>query len=69
MPDSVYKEISIVGSSHRSWEEAAQSAIDAAGESLTDLRHAEVTRQDIKLDELGKVLAFRTWMKLTFKVR
>ena len=40
MADSVYKVIDLVGSSERSWEEAARTAVEAAGKSLKNLRIA-----------------------------
>ncbi len=67
MPSSVYKVIEIVGSSPDSWEKAAQAALDKAGKSLRDLRVAEVAALDIHLDEKGKIAAFRTKLKVSFK--
>ncbi len=66
MPDSVYKVIEIVGSSPDSWEKAATAGIDAASKSLRDLRVAEVVSLDVHLDG-GKIAAFRTKLKLSFK--
>lgn len=67
MPNSVYKVIEIVGSSPDSWEKAAQGALEKASKSLRDLRVAEVTQLDIHLDEKGKVAAYRTKLKVSFK--
>ena len=67
MPESIYKVIEVVGSSDVSWEEAAKKAIDKATKSLKDLRVAEVTAQDLKINEEGKVVAYRTRLKLSFK--
>lgn len=66
MPDSTYKIIELVGSSEISWEDAAKKAIDTASQSLKELRIAEVVEQDIKI-EAGKVVMFRTRLKLSFK--
>ena len=66
MADSVYKVIELVGTSSESWEKAAQAAVDRAAQSLRDLRIAEVVEQDLVVDE-GKVTAFRTKLKLSFK--
>lgn len=66
MAESVYKVIELVGSSTTSWEEAARTAIETAGKSLKDLRVAEVSAQDVKLEE-GKVAAYRTRVKVSFK--
>nr|HOO45554.1 dodecin family protein [Deltaproteobacteria bacterium] len=37
MPDSVYKVIELVGTSEKSWEEAAKSAVETASKSLKEL--------------------------------
>jgi flavin-binding protein dodecin len=66
MAESVYKIIDLVGSSPDSWEEAARRAVETAGKSLRDLRVAEVTKLDMKI-EGGKVTAFRARVKLSFK--
>ncbi len=66
MPDSVYKVIELVGSSTKSWEDAAQSAITRASESLRDLRIAEVVQMDMHLKD-GKIECYRTKIKVSFK--
>ncbi|MBG08120.1 MAG: transporter [Halobacteriovoraceae bacterium] len=66
MSDSIYKVIEVVGSSPNSWEEAAKKAIERASESLRNLRVAEVIDQDIKIEN-GKLSAYRTKLKLSFK--
>ena len=68
MSESVYKVINLVGTSTSSWESAAQTAINAAGQSLTDLRVAEVDKLDMKVED-GKVVAYRARVKLSFKYR
>lgn len=68
MADSIYKVIEIVGTSEVSWEEAAKNAIERASATLEDLRVAEVTAQDLKIEN-GKVVAFRTKISLSFKFR
>jgi flavin-binding protein dodecin len=55
-----------VGTSEKSWENAAQNAVKAAGESLRDLRIAEIGKLDMKVEE-GKVVAYRARVKLSFK--
>jgi len=66
MPDSIYKVIELVGSSENSWEEAAKNAVETACKSLRELRIAEVEQLDMKVEN-GKVVAFRTRVKLSFK--
>lgn len=67
MPDSVYKVVELVGSSPDSWEKAAASALKVAAKSLKDLRIAEVSQLDLQLDEKGKVRAYRTKLKVSFR--
>ena len=66
MADSVYKVIELVGTSPESWEKAAAVAVEQAAKSLRDLRIAEVVEMDIQIDD-GKVRAYRTKIKLSFK--
>jgi flavin-binding protein dodecin len=64
--DSVYRIIDVVGVSETSWEDAGRKAVETAAGSLRDLRVAEVTKMDMKVDN-GKVTAFRTRVALSFK--
>lgn len=66
MPGSTYKIIELVGTSDKSWEEAASTAVETAGESLKDLRVAEVTKLDVTVEN-GKVKSYRTRLNLSFK--
>ncbi len=66
MGESVYKVIELVGTSTESWEKAAAAAVATAGESLRDLRVAEIMQLDMHLEE-GKVLAYRARVKVSFK--
>jgi flavin-binding protein dodecin len=66
MSESVYKVIEIIGTSSKSWEAAAASAIERAAQSLRDLRVAEVTEQDVQIKD-GKIEFYRTKLKLSFK--
>ena len=66
MSDSIYKIIELVGTSKTSWEEAAKTAVEAAGESLHNLRVAEITKLDMKVEN-GKVSAYRARVSLSFK--
>ena len=68
MADSIYKVIEIVGTSEKSWDEAAKNAVERASQTLEDLRVAEVTSQDLKIEN-GKVVAYRTKLSLSFKFR
>ena len=66
MAESVYKVIELVGTSTDSWEAAGRAAVERAGETLRDLRIAEVVEQDIQLKD-GKVELYRVKMKVSFK--
>jgi dodecin len=66
MAESVYKIIEIVGTSTESWEKAAKTAVERASQSLRDLRVAEVAQQDLVIEN-GKVTAFRSRLKVSFK--
>lgn len=66
MSESVYKVIELVGASPTSWEEAAKNAVETASKSLKDLRVAEISKLDMKV-EGGKVTAFRARVNLSFK--
>ena len=66
MAESVYKVIELVGTSTDSWEKAAKAAIERASKSLRDLRVAEVIGQNLVI-ERGKVEAYRTKLKVSFK--
>jgi len=67
MVESVYKIIELVGTSKESWEKAAASAVERAGETLRDLRIAEVQELDMQIVD-GKVTAYRAKVKVSFKV-
>jgi len=63
---SVYRVTEVIGTSTKSWEEAAAEAIKTASKSLRDLRVAEVVLQDIHLEDGGKI-TYRTKLQLSFK--
>ncbi len=63
---SVYKIIELVGTSGKSWEDAASAAMSTAGKHLKDIRIAEVCKLDIHIDEKGQQL-YRTRLSVSFK--
>jgi len=63
---SVYKVIEVIGTSSTSWEDAAAEAVKTAGDTIRDLRVAEVVKQDIHLEE-GGAITYRTKLQLSFK--
>jgi flavin-binding protein dodecin len=62
----VYRVTEIIGTSPLSWEAAAKNAVETAAKSLRDLRVAEVSKLDMKV-EGGKVAAYRARVSLSFK--
>lgn len=62
----VYRVTEIIGTSEKSWEDAASNAVAAAAKSLRDLRIAEVSKLDMKVED-GKVVAYRARVSLSFK--
>jgi dodecin len=64
--ESVYKVIEIIGTSKKSWENAAKAAVECASKTLRDLRVAEVVHQDLIIED-GKIEAFRTKLSVSFK--
>jgi dodecin len=66
MANSVYKVITLVGTSPDSWEKAAASAVQMASKSLRDLRIAEVEELDLQIEN-GKVTNYRARVRVSFK--
>lgn len=63
---SVYKIVEIVGTSEKSWEDAARVAVETASKSIKELRIAEVKKLDIKVEKDGRI-TFRTKLNISFK--
>ena len=64
--DSVYKVVEVIGTSKKSWEDAAANAVKTASKSLKDLRVAEITKLDMALED-GKIMSYRARVCLSFK--
>ena len=64
--NAVYKVTEIIGTSTKSWEDAARNAVETAARTLRDLRVAEVVKTDLKVKK-GKVTAYRARVQLSFK--
>jgi len=62
----VYRVTEIIGTSTKSWEDAARNAVETAAKSLRDLRIAEVSQLDLQIEE-GVVRAYRAKVKVSFK--
>jgi hypothetical protein len=63
---SVYKIVEIVGTSEKSWEDAARVAVETASKSIKELRIAEVKKLDIKVEKDSRI-TFRTKLNISFK--
>ncbi|MHB1244604.1 MAG: dodecin family protein, partial [Gaiellaceae bacterium] len=66
MSDSVYRVTEVIGVSSESWEAAAAAAVATAARTVRDLRIAEVTRQDLTIED-GKVTSYRVRLSVSFK--
>jgi flavin-binding protein dodecin len=66
MAESVYKVITLIGTSTESWEKAGAAAVEKAAKSLRDMRIAEVEEMDMQIDG-GKVISYRTKIKVSFR--
>ncbi len=63
--ESVYKVVEIIGTSNKSWEEAARVAVGTASKSIRNLRVAEVKEMDLKIENGD--LVFRVKLNVSFK--
>jgi flavin-binding protein dodecin len=66
MANSVYRVTELIGTSSQSWEAAARTAVETAAKTLRDLRVAEVTEQDLTIEN-GKVTTYRVKLNVSFK--
>ena len=64
--ESVYKIVEVIGTSTKSWDDAAKNAVETAASTLRDLRIAEIVKLDMKVED-GKVQAYRARVLLSFK--
>ena len=65
---NIYKVIEIIGSSEKSWEDAAKNAVEVAAKSLSELRIAEVKDLDMRVED-GKVVEYRAKLRVSFKYK
>ena len=62
----VYTVIELVGTSEISWEDAAKQVVENASKKLRDLRIAEITKLDLKIED-GKPVVYRARVNVSFK--
>jgi flavin-binding protein dodecin len=66
---SVAKIVELVGSSNKSWEDAAQVALNEAIKTIHGIRGIEVTDMTAKVDsKTGNIQEYRVCVKLSFGV-
>ena len=64
--ESIYKVVEVIGTSTKSWDDAAKNAVETAAGTLRDLRIAEIVKLDMTVKD-GKVRAYRARVSLSFK--
>ena len=65
---SVYKIVEIIGTSEKSWEDAARVALETASKSIEEIRIAEVNKLDIKVEKDARP-TFRAKLDISFKYK
>jgi len=65
MAGSVYIVNEVVGTSTKSWEDAAKQAIETAAKSVEDIRIGEVVKQDVTVEN-GKLTSYRVRLNISF---
>ena len=66
MADSVYRVTEVIGTSSKSWEDAASNAVETAAKSVRDLRVASVKQADLTIED-GKISSYRVRLDISFK--
>ena len=64
---TTYKIIDIVGTSEKNFADAAKNAVIEAAKTVRNIRRAEVTKLDVKVEN-DKAVLYRTEMKLSFEI-
>jgi hypothetical protein len=64
---AIYKIIDIVGTSEKSFSDAAKNAIIDAAKTVRKIRRAEVSKFDVKVED-DKPVLYRAELKLSFEV-
>lgn len=66
MTESIYRVTEVIGTSDKSWEDAAKNAVETAAKTLRDLRVGEISKLDVTIED-GKVTAYRARVGISFK--
>lgn len=65
----VAKVIEIIGSSEKSWQDAAQVALDEANRTLKGITGIELTDMTARVDhDTGKIIRYHSTIKVAFGV-
>ncbi len=64
---NVYKIIDIVGISEKSFADAAKNAVIESAKTVKNIRRAEVTKLDVKVEN-DTVMLYRAEMKISFEI-
>lgn len=64
---STVKIIEVIGSSEKSWEDAAKNAIKDASKTIRNVLEVDVINQTAKIEN-NEIVKFRTTLKLAFVV-
>ncbi|MFL6317921.1 MAG: dodecin family protein [Nitrososphaeraceae archaeon] len=66
----IAKVIEIIGSSDKSWQDAAQAALDEAKKTIHEIAGVEVGDMTAKVDSnTGNITEYRTAVKIAFAVK
>ena len=63
----VYKIIDIVGTSEKSFSDAANNAIKEVAKTVNHIKRAEVSKMDVKVVD-DKVTQYRTELNISFEI-
>lgn len=66
---TVLKVIELMSESNKSWEDAAQQAVNKAGKSLKYIRSVWIQDFSATVDSKGKLQTYRVNCKITFEVK
>ena len=63
----VYKIIDIVGTSERSFSDAADNAVKEVAKTVKNIKRAEITKMDVKVEN-DTVTLYRAELKISFEI-
>ncbi len=66
---AVLKVIELMSESSKSWEDAAQKAVEKAGKSLKGIRSVWIQDMSATVDAKGRLSTYRVNCKVSFEVK